>query len=214
MNKKTFATLLCLILSIGLSAQQPQKSNVKSSKAPWRFGIKAGASYDGLSIKSGGDYKFGFRAGVSAEKHLVYNLFFQPSLNFAKKGFKYEIANGYSLDVDAMVVEIEAALAMKFGDERTERGFFINLIPYYTYGVGGKTKHVDLNPISETFNREREYKTFENNNTYDLGFKLGVGYDFSSHLSLTANYTFGMNKFSPTANYRWRSWGVQLILFF
>ncbi len=212
--KKLFVLCFCLLGCSLLFAQAPQKSSVKSSKEPWRVGIKIGGSYDNLSMKSGGESKFGFRTGITADKPLVYNLYFQPSLNFVKKGFKYEIANGYRLDANAMMVEVELGLALKFGDNRLKRGFFLNMIPYYTYGIGGKTISTDLNTNSQDFGKETEYKTFEYNNTYDIGFKLGAGYDFNKHCSISANYTFGMNKYSNTTNYHWRGWTAQLMFFF
>ncbi len=209
-----------LILSLGLiaffsaSAQYIQSSEVKSSKEPWRYGIKAGGNLDKISVKSGCSSKFGYKVGLTAEKRLVYNLYFQPSLSFVKKGFEYEIQNGYRMDVNAMLAEIDAGLLLKFGDDRLQKGFFLSLTPYYSYGFAGKSRVTDLNPNSENYNKETEYSTFENNNRGDIGFKLGLGYDFGKRFEIAGNYTFGMNKYSPTANYRWRAWNIQLILFF
>lgn len=212
--KKTIVLILLLVGAAVLNAQPIQKSEVKSSKEPWKFGLQAGGSLDNISIKSGGVSKFGYKAGLAAEKRLVYNLYFQPTLCFASKSFGYEIANGYSLDVNALVVELDAGLLLKFGDDRLQRGFFLSVTPYYTYGLGGKSKTKDLNTHSESYLEEKEYSTFETANRYDLGFRIGCGYDFNKHIEFAVNYTLGMNRFSNTANYRWRGWNLHLVVFF
>lgn len=211
---KRLISLCCaLILFSSVNAQYPQQKAVKSSKEPWRYGIKAGGSYDYLSIERGGEAKLGYRIGLVGEKRLVYNIFFQPSLNFIQKGFKYEIEKGYRLDVSAMFLEFEAGLLFKFGDDRLQRGFFLSLTPFYNYGIAGTQLHTDLNPKSPNLNKETEYKMFENNSRTDLGFRLGIGYDFNKHFEIGAGYTFGMFNYSNTSNYRWRGYNVQLLLF-
>ena len=75
---KRLISLCCaLILFSYVNAQYPQQKAVKSSKEPWRYGIKAGGSYDYLSIERGGDAKLGYRVGLVGEKRLVYNIFFE-----------------------------------------------------------------------------------------------------------------------------------------
>lgn len=212
--KRVLILCLGLIAFFSANAQYIQSSQVKSSKEPWKYGVKAGGSFDRLSIKSGCTSKVGYKVGLIAEKRLVYNLYFQPSLSFVKKGFEYEIRKGFRLNVNAMLAEIDAGLLLKFGDDRLQKGFFLSLTPYYAYGFGGKSRSTDLKPDSENYNKETEYSTFENNNRGDIGFKLGCGYDFNKRFEISGNYTFGMNKFSNTVNYRWRAWSVQLILFF
>lgn len=204
---------ICLLCFACLQAQ-PEKSKVKSSKDPWRFGVKANLSYDNTTLKSVSDYKLGYKVGMIAEKHLVYNLHFQPSVSFAQKGFEIEILNNFKRDVDALLAEVDLGLLLKFGDERLGRGVFLSIAPYFTYGFGGKTKETVLNPIKEDYNVEKEIQTFEYCNRSDLGFKLGIGYDFSKHWEVAVNYTFGMNKIVNTDNYKWKAWNLQLVYFF
>ena len=78
----------------------------------------------------------------------------------------------------------------------------------------GKSKTKDLNTHSESYLEEKEYSTFETANRYDLGFRIGCGYDFNKHIEFAVNYTLGMNRFSNTANYRWRGWNLHLVVFF
>lgn len=212
--KKLTILLLLLIAATSIQAQYPSQSKVKSSKEPWKFGIKAAGTYDKLSVKTGCTSKLGYKFGLTGEKRLVYNLYFQPSLNYGNKGFQYEIKNGYKLDVEAQFVELEAGLLFKFGDDRLQRGFFLSLTPFVTYGIAGKSTQQDLNPISPTFGNEIEYPTFERNNKADIGFRLGCGYDFNKTFEIAAGYTFGMNKYSHATNYRWRGWNLQLLMFF
>lgn len=212
---KRLISLCCaLIVFSYVNAQYPQQKEVKSSKEPWKFGIKAGGSYDYLSIERGGSAKFGYKAGIVGEKRLVYNLFFQPSLNFIQKGFDYEIKNGYHLDVSAMFLEFEAGLLMKFGDDRLQRGFFLSLTPFVTYGLTGTRIHTNLDPKSPDYNKETKGKEFEYNDRKDLGFRLGIGYDFNKTFEIGAGYTFGMLNYSPTTNYRWRGYSLNLLMFF
>ncbi|HIW88109.1 MAG TPA: PorT family protein, partial [Candidatus Onthomorpha intestinigallinarum] len=140
--------------------------------------------------------------------------YFQPSVSFAQKGFKIEIMNNFKRNVDALLAEVDLGLLLKFGDERLGRGVFLSIAPYFTYGFGGKTKETVLNPIEEDYNVEKEIQTFEYCNRSDLGFKLGIGYDFSKHWEVAVNYTFGMNKIVNTDNYKWKAWNLQLVYFF
>ena len=68
--------------------------------------------------------------------------------------------------------------------------------------------------LFENYLEEKEYSTFETANRYDLGFRIGCGYDFNKHIEFAVNYTLGMNCFSNTANYRWRGWNLHLVVFF
>lgn len=214
-------SLALIIFIIGINSNnlnaQPYKSNVQSSKEPWKYGLRAGLSYDNTTLKQGVSYKFGWKAGFVAEKRLVYNLYFQPSLSFLSKGFKSEIPNYEKVDVNAYMLEGVLGLLIKFGDDRTGSGLYISASPYFTYGVGGKSDFVDLrSPTDSTFYGSATINTFSNDHyqPLDIGFQLGLGYDLNHKWSIGGIYNFGMQKMRNDANYRWKGFQIHLSFFF
>lgn len=214
-------SLAFLIIFIGINASQtkaqPYKSNVQSSKEPWKYGLRAGLSYDNTTVKQGVSPKFGWKAGFVAEKRLVYNLYFQPSLTFQNKGFSSEIPSYEKVDVNAYLVEGTLGLLIKFGDDRKGNGLYISASPYFTYGVGGKTDFEDLrSPSDTTYYGKATINTFSKDLylPFDLGFQLGLGYDFNHKWTLGGVYYFGMQKMRNDANYRWKGFQIHLSFFF
>ncbi|HBN06061.1 MAG TPA: hypothetical protein DD434_09805 [Bacteroidales bacterium] len=214
-------SLALVLFFIGINSTninaQPYKSNVQSSKEPWRYGVRAGLSYDNVTVKQGVNYKFGWKAGLVAEKRLVYNLYFQPSLSFQNKGFRSEIPSYEKVDVNAYLLEGVLGLLIKFGDERKGSGLYISASPYFTYGIGGKTDFVDLRSSADsTFYGSAKVNTFANDlyQPLDIGFQLGLGYDLNHKLSIGTFYYFGMQKMRNDANYRWKGFQIHLSFFF
>lgn len=216
MKKTKFITLLfcAFALICNITQAQPVNSKVRSSRDPWQFGIKASGSYDKTSIKNGSKLQLGYKAGFVAEKHLVYMLYFQPSIQFTQKGYKYEIPFGFRDEVYFSMLEIDAGLLMKFGDERMKKGMFFSITPYLTKTLSVDWSQTNINPINPNYNQTITTNSLEYLNTLDLGFKLGLGYDFNRHWELSANYTFGLNRISITNNYRWRGVNLNLVYFF
>lgn len=216
MKKNSLITLFCVVLALTCSflQAQPVNSKVKSSRDPWQFGIKASGSYDKTSIKEGSQMKLGYKAGFVAEKHLVYMLYFQPSVQFTQKGYKYEIPYGFRDETCFSMLEFDAGLLLKFGDERLKRGMFLSLTPYITKALGLKWSQTNIKPHSPEYNITRTTNEFGSLNTLDIGFKLGIGYDFNRHWEIAANYTFGLNRIAYTNNFKWRGANLNLIYFF
>ena len=183
MKKTPLITLFCVVLALTCSflQAQPVKSTVRSSRDPWQFGIKASGSFDKVSIKSDSKLKFGYKAGIVAEKHLVYMLYFQPSVQFTQKGYKYEIPYGYRDETYFSMLEFDAGLLLKFGDERLKRGMLLSLTPYITKALGVKWSQTNLIPNSPEYNTTITGNDLGILNTLDIGFKLGIGYDFNRH---------------------------------
>ncbi|HHT02815.1 MAG TPA: PorT family protein [Bacteroidales bacterium] len=210
------AFVLPLFFGINLMAQ-PVKSTVETSNQPWRYGIRAGANYDIATLQQGGEYKFGWKAGFVAEKRLVYNMYFQPSLSFQNKGYKYERTFNDKGNVNAYLIEGVAGILMKFGDERIGRGLIISVAPYFTYGIGGKSSFEDLRDTSaNNFYGKITENTFSDNRlkAFDLGFQLGVGYDISHRWELGGTYVFGLHRMMTYTNFRWKGFQVHLSYFF
>ncbi|MCF0211078.1 MAG: outer membrane beta-barrel protein [Bacteroidales bacterium] len=206
-----------LILVFGLFAclnvfAQMEESKVKSSDDPWKFGVNIAASYDYEHPTQHSTGKIGVKAGFAAEKHLVYNIYFKPTVNLCKKGFK-EDTQLQTLDYNAYFLEIEANLEMKFGDERTGKGFLISITPFYSYGLFGSTTFDILegeNAGSETID------PFANDDFLrpDLGYKLGIGYDINHNWELNATYLFGFYNIINGSSHKWRGVNVGLTYFF
>ncbi|MBR1769956.1 MAG: outer membrane beta-barrel protein [Bacteroidales bacterium] len=220
--KNTFFLLLFLA-SCFLSFAQMEVSTVKESRDPWKFGVGIGATYDWVNQPRYIDKVFGLKAGVSGEKHLVYNLYFRPTFNLWKKGYEANYTNA-SVKVDGFFLDFEATLELKFGDERLGRGLVFSLTPFLTYGVAGNTKIYNENSSSEDYDKNIEYtgsssktvKTFADGNLHkeDVGYIFGVGYDINHSWEFTASYTMGFVNIGRWNNYRWRGWGFGITYFF
>lgn len=211
----TLCFSIFLFISTLLNAQ-PVKSKVKSSNQPWQFGLRIGGSFDNAGS---GDYKFGWKAGFVGEKRLVYNMYFQPSLSFQNKGYKYEIPFHTKGDVNAYLLEGVLGILIKFGDDRLSRGMYIAVSPFFTIGLGGKSEIEDLrdttaiNPVYYGKVTENTFSDYALR-TLDLGFHLGVGYDFNRNVSLGGVYYFGLQKMSYYSNARWKGFQIHLSYFF
>lgn len=206
MKQKIFISLICL-LSLNLS-------QANSNDDSWQFGIKAGSSYNKTSIKSGGKSKLGYKLGFLAEKHLIYMLYFQPSVQYSKKGYEYEIKNGFRETASYDMIEIEAGLLLKFGDDRLKRGLFFSITPYIARGITVNCTKTNINPNSSEYNQTTTSNNFDNISKKDSGFKFGIGYDFNKHFEIATNYTFGFNRINNTTNYKWRGFNLHLVYFF
>lgn len=211
-----FIFSLLILFNISLVAQ-PVKSKVKSSNQPWQYGLRAGASYDIATLQQGAEYKLGWKIGFVAEKRLVYNMYFQPSLSFQNKGYIYERPFYDKGNINAYLIEGVAGILMKFGDERLGRGFIISISPYFTYGVGGKSSFEDLrDPTTNNYYGKITENTFSDNRLkpFDLGFQLGIGYDINHNWEIGGNYTFGLQRMMSYTNFRWKGFQVHLTYFF
>lgn len=213
-------TSLLLLLSIftGMTAfAQMEESTVKESHDPWKFGINVGATYDWVNQPKYIDKVFGAKVGVCGEKHLVYNLYFKPTLSLWKKGYKSVFDRGET-KVDGYFLDFEATLALKFGSEREGRGLVVSVTPFFTYGLFGNTtwKNDLEGDINYTEGISNTVKTFDNGNLHreDIGYMFGVGYDINHHWEISGNFIMGFVNIGRWNNYRWRGWNLGLTYFF
>jgi hypothetical protein len=219
-NKTISSFIFCfslLIISISIQAQ-PIDSKVKSSRQPWDFGFRAGGCYDIATLQQGANYKLGWKVGLVGEKRLVYNIYFQPSLSFQNKGYTYERTYYDKGNVNAYLIEGVAGLLMKFGDERAGKGLSLIIAPYFSYGVGGKSTFEDLRDEATTtdyYGKVTE-NTFSDTRlkSFDIGFQLGLGYDFNHKWELGGVYNFGLQRMMNYTNFRWRGYQINLTYFF
>lgn len=221
-----YILLICQVLP-ALSQIEYGYERPKSSTDPWKFGVYGSATRDWVNQQAGIDKKTGYRVGLVAEKHLVYNLYFKPILSFTYKGFKYENAykEGISSvssdayfrnDVNAYLLNLELTIEMKFGNAYKDRGFFLFFAPFFTQGIGGTSSYTRLNPnFPETYMVKQEYDTFGDNQVQkqDVGYVLGGGFDFNKYLQVNLFYTFGFINEGAYNNFRWRNFGASLVIF-
>ena len=227
--KKRFLIIIlfCVIVIFNLNAQIEYGYDLpKSSTDPWKFGITLGATYDWINRPRDIEKTCGYKVGMAGDKHLVYNIYFRPTLNFFKKGYKVRAENNFNSDVDGYFINTELNVEMKFGDERSGSGLVIYFAPFLNYGISGNTDitYLSHNPECATnpgaidwYGTTDSYSTFDEDkgiDRFDLGFLVGLGYDINHHFELNFNYNVGYFNIGGYANYRWRSLQCQLTYFF
>lgn len=196
----------------------------QSSIDPWKFGLNVNITQDWINQTNGIEKKIGWKAGINGEKHLVYNIYFRPVLNFVSKGFNYDEKLKSKNDVKAYLLSLELNIELKFGDERKGRGLVCYFAPFFTYGIGGTSTFTNQNPINpndstvlpQDYMVEREYETFGDNQLKkeDIGFLVGIGYDINHHIELNSFYALGFMNVGAYNNFRWNSISFGLTYFF
>ena len=88
------------------------------------------------------------------------------------------------------------------------------IIPFVTKALSVNWTQTNINSASPDYNQTTTTDNLEYLNTLDIGFKLGIGYDFNRHWEIAANYTFGLNRISVYNNHKWRGVNLNLIYFF
>ena len=222
---KKLIFILTLFVTVPLFSQiEYGYERPKSSIDPWKFGINVGVSQDWINQNNGIEKKIGWKAGLSGEKHLVYNIYFRPVFNLVKKGFVCDIEDRFKEDVNGYLLDLELTIELKFGDERAGRGFIIYFAPFFTYGIGGTSTYTNQNPdnpgnpgiLPDNYKVPIDYKTFADGNyaKEDVGYILGVGYDINHHIELNFNYMMGFLNVGRYTNFRWRNLSFGLTYFF
>src|SRR5690554_7760288 len=87
MSKTYIHIIIILIISFfyAYSGYSQGVSNRKVEDLPWKYALRIGGSYDIISLQQGADYKFGYKAGVVAEKSLFINSYSHPYCPLLKK---------------------------------------------------------------------------------------------------------------------------------
>ncbi len=223
MKKNLLILAFLLTISVELFAQiEYGYERPKSSTDPWKFGITAGATYDWINQQKDIEKTWGYKVGIAGDKHLVYNVYFRPTLNFSRKGYKVRAENNFNSNVEGYFINTELNIELKFGDERLGSGFIVYFAPFLTYGIGGNTdiEYLSHNPDSsgvDWYGTKESYSTFDDDKGIaktDVGFLVGVGYDINHHFELNFNYVAGYFNIGGYNNYRWRSLQGQITYFF
>lgn len=197
MKKKSLLTVI-IALSMGSICQaQTQVS----------FGIRAGASLSGVTMKQEGDKLqskalVGGLAGLYANLPLASSFYLQPSLQYEMKGGKFKATDmktklGYlTLPVDFLYHP---------GTENT--GWFVGAGPYAGYGLSGKTTG-GTEAKTNLFTGDDGLKRF------DAGAHLQVGYAFDGGLNIALQTEYGLLNLQKKGNkdntFHNRSYGITL----
>lgn len=167
-------------------SQDKRKGNSGEQKAVV-FGIRAGANFASLGLKSGTDGKCSmltsFHAGVNLDIRLVDHLHLNTALLFSQKGYKYE--NNYDKErqetTKAQFVMLPVQLSLRIGILQ------INAGPYVEYGFGGDIEY-GRNSMKQ--------KTFDYYEPFNYGITTGVGLLIGNHFYLGSNYEMGLSGYA------------------
>lgn len=175
--------LLSSLLVITGSAIMAQKTS---------FGIKAGIQQSALNTKIDSDEedlsfdapRIGFIFGGVADIKFSSNFSVQPNLLLVSRPSSLILLG--EGDVNTMSIDVPINL------HYTNNGFFIGAGPNFSYGISSKYKpfdsaEEDVDLYKEQDGEDAPFKRFE------MGVNGQLGYQFTSGLTITANFTRGLN---------------------
>ena len=175
----TTMVLMILLTTFSLSAQTT-------------VGINAGVSFANVVIKTQGvsaspKLKPGITGGLFADFQLVSNFGFQPALNFVQKGYLVKDETGKET-VTLNYLEIPVNFVYN------KKQFYAGAGPSFAYGISGNDK-VHYSGMPED-NQKVHFGTSENDDLkpFDMGINFLLGYKFKEGLTISANYTLGLNR--------------------
>lgn len=140
-----------------------------------RFGVKGGLNIATIGGADESKALIGFQLGGFAEINVWKKFFIQPELLFSAQGAKFEYDDARDFKINLNYINIPV------------------LAKYY---------------ITKEFNVEAgpqlgflvSSKNISNENSVDLGFNLGAGYNFTDNISVGIRYTVGLSDVYEYAN--------------
>lgn len=212
-------------------------SAVSIAHAQTSFGIKAGVNFSNITEKVENGDKVntqnlpGLFIGLSAETALGHNFYIQPTLLYARKGFKqqsggfYGSATNFQVKADYIELPVNFMYKPKLGIGN----LVIGTGPYIAYGTGGNWKSDtdillgDISMKGEGKVAFRNDGAVRNDSEYnfgrpiDYGFNAILGYEFQERLSLQLTRMFGianlvphLNGYQPEGSLRNKGFGISL----
>ncbi|RZJ91782.1 MAG: PorT family protein [Chryseobacterium sp.] len=189
----------------------------KISGAQTSFGVRAGIGFFDVKDKAengtGASTKplHGLVIGISAESRLVGDFFIQPTIVYARKGFRqesggfYGSAKNFRVSADYMELPVNLLYRPKVAAGR----LILGAGPYVGYGFGGKWKSDEDILLGDVRIKGEGRLAFRNDGSvrndseyiygrpFDYGLNATVGYVFLERLSLQAIGTFGLANLVP-----------------
>lgn len=175
----------------------PQKQKETPSQRKWEggpdeqkavtFGIRAGANFASLELKSGAKGKCSmvtsYHVGINFDIRFIDHLHLNTALLFSQKGYKYE--NDYDRErqetVKAPFIMLPVQLSLRLGILQ------INVGPYLEYGLGGEIEYGS---------NRRKHDTFDYYAPLNYGITAGAGLLFGKHFFLGGNYEMGLSDYA------------------
>lgn len=208
--KKLYKIALLLLLFITSVSTQAQS-------LPIRFGVQAGIGLaePWISEDYAADTKIrvGYQFGVTVDYDVTTNFILQSGLTFAAKGGKVDnlayrsylggkINDTHNFNQLYLQIPIYAAYKYQFTDDFSAS---LGFGPYFSYGVGGKTK-VKLNEGAYgDGTTEKKYDTFKKEDLqrtlkrFDMGLGIRAEAEYHSYL-LGFGYELGLLNIADTKN--------------
>ena len=143
----------------------------------------------GESMSSG--MKIGARIGAVADIGVTENIFVRPGLQFSMLGGKDgDLGDDVSWSLNYLHIPIN--VLYKLGSEGDGR-FYVGLVPYINYALGGKAKHGDLEADIEFGDDEAT----DDLKSLDFGAGVKVGYELPMGLYVDASFMQGLSNLVP-----------------
>lgn len=209
--KKLF---LGLALTAGTLAFAQESTTVNTSPLkkdvqPIRFGIKAGGNSSYFSEQSFGmnSQKLGFHAGAFVNIPISKQFSFQPEVLYNQMGAR-DVAYSTETTTGATTVKTkgESKVTMNYisvplmVQMRPIDKFYIEAGPEFSYFINGKTKgeatvaSTTGGVTTTTRTSQSDDINKDNINKFNFGLGLGLGYDITNNIGISARYTNSLTK--------------------
>lgn len=195
-------------------------STFSIADAQTKFGITAGVSFSNVIEKAENGDKAstqslpGLRIGLTADVHLAGDLYAQPALLYARKGFKQESGGFYGSATNFQVGAdyIELPVTFLYKPKLGMGSLLLGAGPYLAYGTGGSWKSdsdILLGDISMSgkgnvaFRNDgsvRNDSEYTYGRPFDYGFNATLGYEFQERFSLQVTGMVGIANLVPHFN--------------
>jgi hypothetical protein len=154
-----------------------------------QWGIKGGLNYSDIAQYQDASYRLGAHLGITFDKALSANWYFQPGLLFTSYGTNLKAIPNFAKSGHVVLYGFEVPLNFSF---RPSIGNNLKLLTevglYARYGLFGQKKYVyEAVTGAGTVNES----PFDAYNRFDLGANLGIGIQKGSY-SVSAAYLVGL----------------------
>ena len=180
-------------------------SPLKKDAQPIRFGIKAGGNSAYFSEQKFGmnSQKLGFHAGAFVNIPISKQFSFQPEVLYNQMGARDVIS---STPIENGKVKVQDKVTMNYisvplmVQMRPMDKFYVEAGPEFSYFINGKSKGETVTSTTTggiTTTTTQSYSDDLNKddiNRFNFGLGLGVGYDITNNIGISARYVNSLTK--------------------
>jgi hypothetical protein len=188
--KKIILSAVAALLTVGAA-------NAQLSIAP-----EVGLNIASLNGKGGGNsissgMNIGARVGAVVEFGITNNIFLRPGLQFSMLGGKGGDLKIGNTEVTETInyIQVPVNVLYKLGEEGDGR-FYVGLVPYFGFAIGGKYKVQDVSESLKIGSDEAK----DDVKALDLGAGIKVGYELPMGLYVDAAFMQGLANIVPGGN--------------